>query len=341
LRRALILLGFGHLDLSCSWAVLIGRVSFDPTYSGIRACLEQVDSAKRSVLADVRMICKDFDTSVQILYAGVHGSRFNELKKYFPSVIRLTVYGQWVDPDDLPYFDRSPAGIIVLDYTWSEMMDPAGALVKLREHIVDSTKILVYGPADVFELFAHHTNISELYTESYNEVYIHCMDSMIHRLKKLRFEMNYQGDLQYWRFKFLPVFRVPLDVGYKNQVVIQSETRVDVYFRGYHEKEIVEFLRKFQIISHKLTIHFFGGVLGTNWFYLRLCCPFRFRRHFCVFDERFVHMKPGRLFMIMNGYKFKDEIDSFWCLNGPEHDESDNHVRNPSYWVYHPAGGSS
>jgi len=336
LRESIVGMGFENLNLAVSWSEMIGIVSSDVSFSALGARIEDVARDRRRIVPDIQRLVKDVGCSEYIVYVGRKGSRYEEVQKKFHTVVHAMSNGSMYDNDDRRMIISNGIGILVLDWSWSEMADPCVSVLALREYISSDTCVLVYGPDDVFELFSHYVLLSHYGHNHFSECFNHCNDSIGRRLKDLRFvSVCLSGGTCYWKFDSAPSSRIEI-IG-QTSVVIQSQSRIDIYLKGYSDHEMIEFLRSFRAIGIYFNIHFMGACVGTTWFYFRLFCMFELRREFSVLDERFVHMPRFDLYRVMNGQDFQDPFYQVEKPNGFEVSLWDQMFdRNDDFWIYHP-----
>jgi len=337
LKQRFTLEGLENVWGEMSWIDMIRACRNDSTFVELNKILKGKMPTLEQLCFDIEKASVRFDPDPSIVVFEPRCNRDVGLHLKFPS-ITYCVGGKFLN--EHPKIKTHGIQILIYDFSLCNEEDPMRAVINQWESVTSSTVFLIYSPGDVLELFAYHWQCLD--TES-QFCFNHCTDSIEKRMQDLR--MFHTVDLGWnalmWGIQGGPLVAATFP---KQLVIVQTDIAYDVYFYGYQNDEILDFVKG---PGFQIGISQYGAFRGTKWFKIRFFLfEWDYYEKICMFDRRrFVkNFSDDDIFEEDYGVKFKKKNYQVKMWTGDDDDcnvqvthldyedsDSDDHS-----WIYHP-----
>jgi len=329
---------FPTLDLSgLSWLDVHDAVDNVPEFGCVlKDVVDYVENNrfKGELLSDIKCaLSYPYDSKI-ILIENPLLQRTRNLKS-FPNVFEMTFEGTI----EQRFFDQglSKVDLVILDHSWILNDDPCSSLLGIRRLLDENTKILVYGPRDVYDLFLVHHELG-----TYDHYYApFCLDAVVYRMSQLRCHPIWRGFVHYYQFrkeKSISVNVDDADIFPKRIVCVQGIKFFDAYVRGYDMKALKELI---ELNPGSLLVSLYGGIIGTPWFLVRFnYFDWAPNFKFSIFDSRLWKSPPEYLYKEIFKRNWCNPDRSIFTRNGmllqSDPDLNEDIEEFGSIWIYYP-----
>jgi len=337
LKQRFMLEGLEDVWGEKSWTDMVRACRSDPSFLEINKILKRKIPTLDQLYDDIQKASGRFDSDPSIVIFEPKCARDIGIYTKIPT-ITYCKEGKFLN--EHPKIKTHGIQILIYDYSLCDAEDPLRAVVNQWESITPNTVFLIYSPGDVLELFAYHWHCFEINSHF---CYNHCTDSIEKRMQDLR--MFHTVDLGWnalmWGYQGGPLVSATFP---KQLIVVQTDIAYDVYFYGFLNEEILDFVKG---PGFQIGISQYGAFQGTKWFKIRFFLfEWDYYQSICIFDKRrFVKdFSDDDIYFQDYGVKYKkqnyqikmwtgddDDCDIKITHLNHENSDSDDHS-----WIYHP-----